>query len=159
MYLNLWTAHYISYSIGTESSTWKGSTDMGILYNVGAKLLYHLHHEPQGCPVEHRHSAAVSDRRIRSNGTLSGRPVGVYYKRKIYFLEDSQFQVGMVHPPHLLLESSATAILYVIGFVTNRRPGFVPSLAPLPPPRCLPRTTAHYLSTETFSPPVPPATL
>ena len=78
---------------------------------------------------------------------------------KLRILEDDQIQVGLGHTPQRQLEYSVPTVTDIIQSEPYWCLGFVPSLAPLPPPRSLPRNPAHYLLTVTFSPPLPPATL
>ena len=59
-------------------------------------------------PVEHYHSAAVSDRRVRHNDDVSILPAGVDAVSDLCLLEDAQVHVGLVHPPQLQLKSPVT---------------------------------------------------
>ena len=120
--------------------------------NVGDELLYLLHHVPRGRPVEHRHSATVLDRRVHSNNAAAVRPAGVYSIREIGFLEEAQALVGLGHPSQYQIKPSNPDVLYVIKYKPNRCPGFVPSLALLPPPHSCHHTTSHFLPMVAFYP-------
>ena len=74
-------------------------------------------------------------------------------------LEDDQNQVGLGHTPQRQLEYSVPTVTDIIQSEPYWCHGFIPSLAPLPPPHSLPRTPAYYLLTVTFSSPLPPAIL
>ena len=55
----------------------------------GAKLMYHLHQEPQGLLVQHHHSTVVLSWRVCINDAVSGRPAGVDSISELGFLEDA----------------------------------------------------------------------
>ena len=112
---------------------------------VWYKLLDGLYQKPWRRSVEHRHSVAVLDCLVRSNDTVTRRPMGVDSVRDISLHEDAQIQVDLVHLPYCPLDSSVMAILNVIRHEPDR--------CPLSPSYRSPRTPAHTLPMVVFSPP------
>ena len=128
-------------------------------YDVSSKLLQRLNRKTWRHTVKHCLSAAVFDQCAHRYNTVAGQLIGVDAIYKLRILEDDQIQFGLGHTPQRQLEYSVPTVTDIIQSEPYWCLGFVPSLAPLPPPHILPRNPAHYLLTVTFSPPLPPATL
>ena len=71
--------------------------------NVGHELLDGLHCETRCRTIEDCDPAAVSARRICSDGAAPGRPAVVDAIGDFRFLEDTQLHIGLGHLPQRLL--------------------------------------------------------
>ena len=117
--------------------------------DVEPKLLDGLHREMRCRPVEHCHSAAVSDWRVRSDDAVPSRPAGVDSISYLGFLKYVQVHVGLVHPPQCQLNSPISSIPNVIGAKHNQHP----------PPRRIPSIPTHPPPMDAFLSPDPAALL
>ena len=97
--------------------------------------------------MKYCHSTVLSVRRVRRDDTIPSRPAGVDSVCCLFSLEDSQFHVGLGHPPQRRLQSPVTAVTDVVGAKTNR----------YLPPRSNPGTPTHPPPTDTFLSPDPDA--